>query len=160
MRIDFSNQSDQATEKARVTHIRRSALVRCTPAQMFDLVNEIECYPQRFAWCDGAAVLERGENMLVARLDLRFSGLKRSFTTRNTFDRPKRLALTLVDGPFRSLHGAWDFVALGEHGCKVIFALDFEYLGGVGDALIRLGFERLASRMVDDFCAQVEAVYG
>ena len=85
--------------------IRRSALVKYSPAQMFDLVNDVEAYPKRFAWCAGAQVLERGEDMVVARLDLKFAGFRQSFTTRNRLDAPRRLEMNLVEGPFRSLHG-------------------------------------------------------
>ena len=140
--------------------IRRSALVKYSPAQMFDLVNEVEAYPKRFAWCAGAEILERGEGVLTARLDLKFAGFHQSFTTRNTASAPGRLQMSLVDGPFRSLDGVWLFTALGDAGCKVSFALDFEYAGRLGGAALRLGFQGLAGRMVDDFCAEAERLYG
>jgi ribosome-associated toxin RatA of RatAB toxin-antitoxin module len=143
-----------------VIEIRRSALVKYSPAQMFDLVNEVEAYPKRFPWCAGAEVLERGKDMLVARLDLKFAGLRQSFTTRNTVDPPRRLQMCLVDGPFRSLDGVWDFTALGDAGSKIAFALDFEYSGRLGGSALKLGFQGLASRMVDDFCREAERVYG
>src|SRR5579859_7174739 len=76
---------DSCNEGA-VIQIRRSALVKYSPAQMFDMVNEVEAYPKRFAWCGNAEVIERGDNMLVARLDLKFAGFHHSFTTRNTVD--------------------------------------------------------------------------
>src|SRR5512139_2826355 len=94
-------------EEVTVIEIRRSALVPYTPAQMFDLVNDVEAYPKRIAWCSGSQVFERGENMLVARLDLKMAGFNQSFTTRNTLDRPHQLRMSLVDGPFRSLEGLW-----------------------------------------------------
>ncbi|MGO4703170.1 type II toxin-antitoxin system RatA family toxin [Dyella sp. 2RAB6] len=140
--------------------IRRSALVKYSPAQMFDLVNDVEAYPKRFPWCAGAEVLERADNMLVARLDLKFAGLRQSFTTRNTTERPQRLHMSLVDGPFRSLDGVWDFLALGDAGCKINFALDFDYANKLGGAALKLGFQGLASRMVEDFCREAERVYG
>lgn len=140
--------------------IRRSALVKYSPTQMFDLVNDVEAYPKRFSWCSGASVLERGEDVLVARLDLKFAGFRQSFTTRNTLDRPRRLRMDLVDGPFRRLEGVWDFTALGDAGCKVAFALDFEYAGRLGGSALKLGFQGLAGRMVDDFCREAERVHG
>ena len=139
--------------------IRRSALVNYTPAQMFDLVNDVEAYPKRFAWCAGAQVLEREGDMLVARLDLRYAGLKQSFTTRNTAEAPRRLPLQLVEGPFRSLDGLWEFIPLGEQGCKIAFALDFDYVG-LGATAIKLGFQALASKMVDDFGREARRAYG
>jgi ribosome-associated toxin RatA of RatAB toxin-antitoxin module len=143
-----------------VIEIRRNALVKYSPAQMFDLVNEVEAYPKRFPWCAGAEVLERGDNMLVARLDLKFAGLSHSFTTRNTIDRPTRLTVSSVDGPFRSLEGVWDFVALGDVGSKIALALDFDYAGRLGGLAFKLGFQGLANRMVDDFCREADRVYG
>ena len=140
--------------------IRRSALVKYSPAQMFDLVNEVEAYPKRFPWCASAEVLESENNVLVARLDLKFAGFHQSFTTRNTVDPPKRLQMDLVDGPFRSLEGVWDFIALGDAGCKVAFALDFDYAGRLGGSALKLGFQGLAGRMVSDFCREAERVYG
>ena len=140
--------------------IRRSALVKYSPAQMFDLVNEVEAYPKRFPWCASAEILENENNVLVARLDLKFAGFHQSFTTRNTVDPPKRLQMDLVDGPFRSLEGVWDFIALGDAGCKVAFALDFDYAGRLGGSSLKLGFQGLAGRMVSDFCREAERVYG
>jgi ribosome-associated toxin RatA of RatAB toxin-antitoxin module len=143
-----------------VIQIRRSALVKYSPAQMFDLVNEVEAYPKRFAWCAHAEVIERGDNMLVARLDLKFAGFHHSFTTRNIIDHPRRLQVSLVNGPFRSLEGFWDFIPLGGEGCKVALELDFDYAGRLGGAALKLGFQGLASRMVDDFCREADKVYG
>ena len=140
--------------------IRRSALVMRTPAVMFDLVNDVEAYPRRFAWCSGAAVLERDESSLVARLDLRLAGLNQSFTTRNTVLRPDRIHMLLVDGPFRTLEGERSFLALGETGCKIALALDFDYSGRLTAPALRMGFRNLADRLVDDFSREANRVGG
>lgn len=143
-----------------VVQIRRSALVRFTPEQMFDLVNDVEAYPKRFGWCAGASILEREGDVLVARLELRLAGIRQRFTTRNTAHRPERLGMQLVDGPFRSLDGAWTFTPLGDSGCKVELDLSFDVTARLGGAALRLGFQGLANRMVDDFCAEAERAYG
>lgn len=140
--------------------IRRSALVMRTPAVMFDLVNDVEAYPRLFAWCSGAAVLEHDESSLVARLDLRLAGLNQSFTTRNTVLRPDRIHMLLVDGPFRTLEGEWSFLALGETGCKIALALDFDYSGRLTAPALRMGFRNLADRLVDDFSREANRVGG
>jgi ribosome-associated toxin RatA of RatAB toxin-antitoxin module len=127
---------------------------------MFDLVNDVQAYPKRFGWCVGASVQEHHDNTIVARLDLRFAGLRHGFTTRNTGYRPKRLEMDLVDGPFRRLEGVWHFDALGDSGCKVTLELEFEMASRLGGAALRLGFQGLANRMVDDFCAEAERAYG
>lgn len=143
-----------------MTHISRSALVRYTPRQMFDLVNDVEAYPSRFRWCSAAQVLERDENGITARLDLRLAGLVQSFTTRNLNLPPDRIQMRFVDGPFKTLEGVWTFQALGEAGSKVALTLDFEFANRLAGAALRLGFQGLADRMVDDFCRVARDVYG
>ncbi|MDF3983081.1 type II toxin-antitoxin system RatA family toxin [Luteibacter sp. PPL201] len=139
--------------------IRRHAIVPYTPAQMFDLVNDVEAYPKRFGWCSAASVIERTDDVLVARLDLKFAGMKQHFTTRNTMQRPERLTMTFVEGPLRSLDGVFSFQPLGESGCKISLDLDFDY-AGLGGSVLRVGFQQLANRMVDDFCDEARRQYG
>jgi ribosome-associated toxin RatA of RatAB toxin-antitoxin module len=127
---------------------------------MFDLVDDVEAYPTRFAWCADAKILAREDDVRIARLDLRFAGLTQSFTTRNTATRPERLHMHLVEGPLKSLEGEFTFVPLGEAGCKIALALDFEYSGVLAGAALRLGFQGLANRLVDDFVRAARKIYG
>ena len=140
-------------------HIRRSAIVRYSPVQMFDLVNDVEAYPRRFAWCAAAQVLARDDGALTARLEVRIAGMTQAFTTRNSLTPPRIIAMQLVDGPFRHLAGAWEFTALGD-GCKISLALDFDYSGRLMAPIMRAGFEKLADRMVDEFCVEAQRTYG
>jgi len=131
--------------------IRRNAIVQRTDAQMFALVNDVEGYPRRFKWCSAARVLDRGDDWLIANLELRVGGFSQAFSTRNTLTPPHRIDMQLVDGPFRALGGGWTFTALGDSGCKVALALDFEYAGLMAP-IMRAGFEKIADRLVDEFC--------
>ena len=131
--------------------IRRSALVEHSAARMFDLVNDIAAYPQRFDWCSAAEVIESGDDRVVARLDLGLGALSTWFTTRNTLDRPHSIDMDLVDGPFRKLHGRWEFHALDECASKVTLTLEFDPSNRLLGPAIALGFQGLADRMVDDF---------
>lgn len=139
--------------------VTRSAIVRQTPRRMFELVNDVEAYPQRFDWCEEAAVLEEGEGWRVARLELRLGALRTGFTTRNRLEPPRRIVMERVDGPFTRLTGNWSFEPLGEAACKVTLTLDFELAGLVGTALA-FGFQGLADRMVEDFCREAQRLHG
>lgn len=167
--------------------IRRSAIVRHSCVRMFDLVNDVEAYPRRFNWCAGAQVLAREADALTARLDLRLGRMTQSFSTRNTLEAPHSIAMQLVAGPFRALHGAWTFTALGAKppapdalglipgqtekddllrpaaatlpvGCKIALALDFDY-SGLMSPVLRAGFQKLADRMVDEFCREADRAH-
>ncbi|HEY6894736.1 MAG TPA: type II toxin-antitoxin system RatA family toxin [Rhodanobacteraceae bacterium] len=140
--------------------IRRHALVRYSPEAMFDLVDDVEAYPTRFPWCADAKILAReGDDVRIARLDLRFAGLTQSFTTRNTAKRPERLHMHLVEGPLKVLEGEFTFTPLGE-GSKIALVLDFEYSGVLAGAALRLGFQGVANRLVDDFVRAARKAYG
>lgn len=134
-----------------VTQIRRSALVAQPAARLYELVAEVERYPQRFRWCTGATVQDIDASTVVARLDLRFAGLSASFATRNQHQPVSRIDLSLVEGPFRSLQGAWTFEPLGESGCRIGLQLDFEFAGRLVGGALASGFHGLADRMVDEF---------
>jgi ribosome-associated toxin RatA of RatAB toxin-antitoxin module len=131
--------------------IRRTALVEHSAARMFALVDDVEAYPRRFSWCVGAHVRERGEDRVVARLDLGMGGFRTWFVTENTLAPPHHIDMRLVEGPFRRLSGRWQFHALDECACKVTLTLAFEPSSRLLLPAMTLGFQGLADRMVDDF---------
>lgn len=139
-----------------MTQIARSALVRRSAAHMFDLVNEVEAYPQRFGWCEAARILERSDTEMLARLDLKMGGLRTAFTTRNRLLRPQRIDLQLVEGPFTRLSGFWAFSELAEDASKVALNLNFETAGRLMGSALAIGFTGLADRMVDDFVREAQ----
>jgi ribosome-associated toxin RatA of RatAB toxin-antitoxin module len=144
-----------------VIQIRRHALVQYSAEAMFDLVDDVEAYPTRFPWCADAKIVAReADDVRIARLDLRFAGLTQSFTTRNTVERPERIHMHLVEGPLKSLEGEFTFAPLGDAGCKIALALDFEYSGVLAGVALRLGFQGVANRMVDDFVRAARKTYG
>ncbi len=118
---------------------------------MFDLVNDVAAYPRRFTWCDQAQLIEQDADRLVARLDLGLGSFRTWFTTENTLRRPHSIDMQLRDGPFKRLHGRWEFHALDEDACKVTLSLEFEPSSRLLGPALALGFQGLADRMVNDF---------
>jgi ribosome-associated toxin RatA of RatAB toxin-antitoxin module len=134
-----------------VSRVERSALVPRSQAFLYELVNDFESYPRRFAWCVKAEALEQDAEHKVARMTLSLGGMNVVFTTRNRLEPPSRIAMSLVEGPFTSLEGVWEFRALGEHGAKISLVLSFEPAGRLLGGALALGFHRVADHMVDDF---------
>ena len=139
--------------------VNRSALVQFSAQQMFDLVNDIEAYPQYMDGCRSAHILRREGDWLEARLELSKAGVAQSFVTRNHLKAPETMTMTLVDGPFRQLQGCWTFKPLGDNACKVSFDLEFEMQNKIlGLAAARL-LESVASKQVDSLCARAREIY-
>jgi ribosome-associated toxin RatA of RatAB toxin-antitoxin module len=140
-------------------HVCRSAIVPFPPAEMFDLVADVEAYPQFLPGCSSALIHSRNGDTVVASLVLAQGPLKTEFGTRNTLVRPERIAMTLSSGPFRSLSGAWRFAALGDSGCRVDLDLKFEFDSRAKDLLLGPVFENLCGRLVDAFVRRARALY-
>jgi ribosome-associated toxin RatA of RatAB toxin-antitoxin module len=144
--------------------VRRSALVPHAAAQMFELVNDIERYPEFLPWCSGARIVARSADQRDAMLTIANGRWQEQFTTRNVADAPHAIRMQLLEGPFRRLDGEWRFIELvsddGAGGCKVSLALDFEMARPLLGHAIGGVFGRAASTMVDAFCARARVVYG
>ncbi len=143
-----------------MAEIERSALVMFSAEQMFDLVNDVERYPQFLPGCKAAEILHSDENTLEARLELSRAGIHQSFVTRNRLERPTRMTLELVDGPFEHFEGLWHFSPLAHDACKVSFSLSFRLRNRLVAAAVGKLFSELANQMVRVMCERAEHVYG
>ncbi len=132
-----------------MTRIDRSALLPYPARQVFDLVNDIEAYPQYMDGCVGAKILRQEDNLIEARLDLARAGMAHSFSTRNRASAPHSIELELLEGPFDHFAGCWRFHALGDSACKVSLSLEFSMRNSLVGAASGKLFESVASRLVD-----------
>jgi ribosome-associated toxin RatA of RatAB toxin-antitoxin module len=139
--------------------VTKSVLVPYAPAQMFELVDRVELYPQFLPWCGGASVLGESDSHKTARIDIDYHGVRAHFTTDNANEPPERIVITLKDGPFRHLHGEWRFKALGEYGCKVELELAYEFATALLDKAIGPVFGHIANTFIDAFVKRAETVY-
>jgi ribosome-associated toxin RatA of RatAB toxin-antitoxin module len=131
--------------------VKRSALIAESPARMYQLINDIEHYPQFVPYCTAARVVSRKDNEVVATLNIKRGPLRAEFTTRNLLEADKRVLMQFVSGPFRVLEGLWTLTPLGELGCRVELEMRFEFANRVAGALFEPLFEDTAASLVDAF---------
>lgn len=143
-----------------MTEVRKSALVPYTVEQMYRLVADFERYPEFLPWCGRAELLRREGDLVEARLDINYSGLHKTFTTRNRLVENERIEMGLLEGPFRALQGVWRFQSLGEAGSKVTMEMEFEFASRLLSATLGPIFNRIAGSLVDAFIARAKDVYG
>lgn len=143
-----------------VTRISRSALLPYAQEAVFALVSDIESYPQYMDGCLAATVLFADDAVVEATLCLGRGGIRQQFTTRNEILKPQRISMSLVEGPFRSLQGQWDFLALNAEASKVSLDLQFELDSQLASFAAGKLFESVASNLVDSLCRRARGVYG
>lgn len=143
-----------------MAEISKRALVPYSAAQMFDLVDNIEAYPEFLPWCANSTVHDRNEDEVNASLILSWSGIQKQFSTCNRLQKDKMIEVRLVEGPFKHLEGFWRFEELGEDGCKILLDLEFEFAGKLLSLAFGPVFHQVANTLVDAFCERAKDVYG
>ena len=142
-----------------IREIKRSALVTFSPEQMFDLVIDVERYPQFLPWVVGAELHERGERALRASMEMQRGGVRERFTTRNEFERPSFMTMDLVEGPFRLLAGRWTFTPIGTAGTRVELEMRFEFANPVVAMLFGKSFEHSCGTLIDAFIVRARQLH-
>jgi ribosome-associated toxin RatA of RatAB toxin-antitoxin module len=127
---------------------------------MFDLVNDIESYPEFLYWCQDSRVIHSSNTEVIATLNVGLEGIHKCFTTKNSLERPHQIDIDLVDGPFKSLQGTWRFDSREEPGCVVGLRLDFEVAHTPLDMVFGAFFEEVARSQVAAFIKRAEKIYG
>ncbi len=136
--------------------VRRSALVAHPAERLFTLIEAAEDYPAFLPWCSGVTILERSDEMVSARIEVAWRGVRFGFVTRNPKRAPTWMAIGLADGPFRRFEGEWHLTPLGPAGCRVEFRLVYDFAAGVLGSLAAPVFDRAANTMVDAFVRRAD----
>ena len=131
------------------------------PEQLFDLVADIERYPEFLPWCVGARIRNRTEREIVADLMIGFRLIRERFTSRVTLNREgRRIDVTYTEGPFRYLNNHWIFEPDGQGGTFLDFYVDFEFRSIVLQKVIGVVFNEAVRRMVGAFETRAKHLYG
>jgi ribosome-associated toxin RatA of RatAB toxin-antitoxin module len=138
--------------------VEKSVLVGFSAEKMYELVERIEDYPQFLPWCGGTVVGGRSPGRTVGTIRIDYHGIKQSFTTENDNDAPRQIRMRLVDGPFRKLDGTWEFLALGQLGCRIDFRLHYEFSSRIIEKLVGPVFNHIANTLVEAFVKRAEVL--
>ncbi|MBJ7556763.1 type II toxin-antitoxin system RatA family toxin [Marinomonas spartinae] len=142
-----------------MSRIERFAHVEYSCKQMFDLVNDINGYPEFLPGCMNSTLISKTPTEIVASLEVGKGPVRQSFTTKNRLHEPNEIVMGLVKGPFKKLHGVWSFTELSPTSCKIALSIDFELSGMLKFAFGGV-FSQIANTMVDAFSKRAKVVYG
>jgi coenzyme Q-binding protein COQ10 len=141
-------------------------LVRHSAADMFDLVADVEHYPEFVPMCRDMKVRQRsasgeGQETVVADMTVSFKLVRETFRSRVTLDRPKlQILVEYLQGPFSHMQNRWTFRPAGDQACEVEFFIDYEFrsrtLGMLMGGMFDVAFRRFAAA----FEARADKVYG
>lgn len=138
---------------------KEQRLLPYTPEQMFDLVADIERYPDFLPWVTGARIAKRVDNVVYADVLVGFKMIRERYTSRVTLDRPGRIDVHYETGPFKHLENQWQFLPQNG-GCLIDFYLDFEFRSRVLQMVIGAIFFEAVRKMVAAFENRAKQLYG
>ena len=134
--------------------------------QMFDLVADVERYPEFVPLCRSLKIRQRtpkpdGTEIVIADMTVSFKLVREAFTSRVTLDRPNlKILVEYLQGPFSHMQNRWTFRPAGDQACEVEFFIDYEFrsrtLGMLMGGMFDLAFRRFAAA----FEARADEVYG
>lgn len=132
---------------------------------MFDLVADVEQYPQFLPLCEALVVRERRAKgdveLLVASMTVGYKAIRETFTTRVLLNPPAlAIDVSYVDGPFKRLDNRWRFVETGPNRCDVHFDIDYEFSSRMLSMVMGAMFDAAFRRFTTAFEERARAVYG
>ncbi|MBR0990100.1 type II toxin-antitoxin system RatA family toxin [Bradyrhizobium japonicum] len=149
------------SNKRRVNH---------SASEMFDLVADVERYPEFVPLCSALKVRQRmakpdGTEVLVADMTVSFKLVRESFTSRVSLDRANlKILVEYLQGPFSNLENRWTFEPKGQEGaegvCDVGFYLSYEFKSRMLALLMGSMFDAAFARFSTAFEKRADAIYG
>ena len=146
-----------------------SRRVKHSAANMFDLVADVERYPEFVPLCQALRVKRRtksdeGVEILVADMTVAYKLIRETFTSRVTLDRPRLVIhVEYLDGPFSRLDNRWEFIPhatpSGESACEVKFFISYEFRSRTLGMLMGAMFDAAFRRFADAFEKRADEVY-
>lgn len=139
--------------------------VQHSPQAMFDLVADVERYPEFVPFCERLEVRGRrsdgDRDILVVDMTVGYKLLRETFTSKVTIDRAAmEIRADYLDGPFRALENVWTFEPLPEGGTEVGFCIVYEFRSRALGALMGTMFERVFRTFAHAFESRADAIYG
>ena len=139
--------------------------VRHAASEMFDLVADVEHYPEFVPLCQSLKVRQRtsegGKDVIVADMTVAYKVIHETFTSRVTLDRSRlEIVVEYLEGPFRRLNNRWTFRPLDERSCDVEFFISYEFRSRTLGLLMGAVFDAAFRRFAGAFERRADEVYG
>ena len=134
-------------------------------SEMFDLVADVERYPEFVPLCQSLRVRKRmeegGKEVIVADMTVAYKLVRETFTSRVTLDRSNlEILVEYLEGPFRRLNNRWRFRPVGERVCDVEFYIAYEFRSRTLGMLMGAVFDAAFRRFASAFEKRADQVYG
>jgi coenzyme Q-binding protein COQ10 len=130
------------------------------PAQLFDLIADVERYPDFLPWVIAAKVIRQRDKTIWTDLTMGTGFLQKQFTTVASLDRPHRMEINSYDPMFERFEQIWTFEPAAEGGTDLLYRVELKIKSPFLRAIIGLSITDGTKAMVEAYMRRAERLYG
>lgn len=135
-------------------------LLGYTPEQLFDLVADVDRYPEFLPWWIEARIRKREGNVYYTDQVVGFGPVRERFGSKTVLERPERIDVTSSDPPFQHFHLAWQFSSVSAKGCRVVLKTGLEFRSRALQDLFGWSLAGETGRIIAAFQSRADQFYG
>jgi len=139
--------------------VSKSETIPYSAKAMYSLVNDVESYPEFLPWCHAVQIHNQDEQEVTASLTLSKGGINKSFTTRNELTPHSHMEMHLVEGPFKHLHGIWNFEEVDNGHCHVSVDITYDFNSRIMAMMLGPVFHHIADTLLKAFVTRAHELH-
>lgn len=131
-----------------------------TAIDLYNIVLDIEKYPDYIPWCSKIEILTRNDNGIKANMFVDYKFFPTQKFTCKVYYNIENLQIntTYIDGPLKDLSTIWNFVEIKKNKSKVLFTVNFEFKNFFHQKFAELFFPLIENRMIDSFKKRADQI--
>lgn len=158
-----------------MTNFTKSKLLKYSSKEIFDLIIDIEKYPQFLPWCRDAKIIEIiNPNLLIAYMVVNFKGISQKYTSKVSWGKnindDYSVDIKAIEGAFKRLDSSWRISNIDNiasnlpnkaniYKSQVHFTIDFEFSSFILQKMIGTMFGYASEKIINSFEKRAEEVY-
>ena len=131
--------------------IERTIEIEASAEKLYEVVFDIEQYPSFLTWCDSSEILSIEDNLVTASLTISILGFKSTITTLNKLRRPKKIEMSLQEGPFKSFKGIWLFEEIALEKTRVSYSMKYQIANAITNIMVKQKLSSLIDQFLGEF---------
>ena len=139
---------------------KQEIIINHSPKQLYEIVLDIEKYPDFIPWCKDIIIKSKSKNKILADMKVKYSFFSmQTFTSNVHFDKKKLIIHTkYVEGPLNDLKTKWVFRQLEKNKTKVVFSLNFEFKKFFHQKLAEIFLILIEEKMINSFKKRADEI--
>ena len=139
---------------------QREEIVSHSAKKLFDIVIDIESYPQYIPWCTRMVINKRKNNEIYADMYVQYKLiLAQKFGSHVIFNRNKlTIETNYIEGPLKDLTTNWKFESIDNKKSKIIFDVNFEFKNFVHQKVAETFYPLIENKMIKSFKERADSI--